>query len=508
MQPRIFVLVLVLCGAAVVWWAAAPADDPVPPWTSPVAVAPTPGKPVGNPAGTPAPGPELPPGAPHVAVALQLELAYLQPPPAPVVAIAADGRSALPVQVVAGVGARHLASAGPRAGLSLLWVLAGEAEQHLRRVAIVPGEPAELRLGPRRLVRGKVEAAGKPVAEASIWLGEADGRGEFRLAATDGDGRFELDVPSGDGIPFVVRHPGYASHCQWVAVDPRSPAELAAALVPAEPLTVQLVGEATALVGARLWLVPRAPVASELSSYPFFLQTLQLGHRIDERGRVVIPDLPGKANLGVVVLGQGRPVPASVEVTAAARRAPVLLPVAGAAIQTIAAELALPELGPVLAVLPPAGGLRAASSSLLLPDWVVQPGSRVSIADDQGRLQVAELGAEAPPLQLWATGHAGLALDAAARQSAARHQLPAWPDLGEPALRLLPPVGGSPWSCSCSHLPNELLRQGPDEAVLVAVPPGRYTIELVTSRGGVEVNRQRHPGLVVLGPFELPSPPP
>jgi len=503
MQLRIFGLLLVLCGAALLWLWSDHAEDLAPPAVDP-GVAPMPAE---RPAGKALPIPELPPGAPHVAVELELEQAYLLPPPAPVVAMAADGRTVLPVQVVAGIGAQQWAAAGPRAGLSLLWVFAGEAEQLLRRVAVSPSEPAQLRLGPRRLVRGKVEAAGKPLAEASVWLGEADSGGEFRLAATDSDGRFELDVPAGVGIPFLVRHEGHASSCQFVEVDARSPAELAATLVPAQPLTVQLVGTAAAVDGTQLWVLPRAPVASELSAYPFFLQTLHGGHAVGAQGRVTVSDLPGNAHLGVVVVGQGRPVTASVEVTAAARRAPVLVPVAESPTQVLEVELALPAAGTALALVPPTGGLRSASSSLLLPDWVLQPGWRVAFADAEGRLPVPVL-AEAPTLQLWAPGHMGLLVVPAAQQPGARFRLPAWPDLGEPALRLLPPVTGSPWSSAWTHLPGELLRHAADEPALVAVPPGRYTIHLVTSRGGVEVSRHSHRGIEATGPFELPAPPP
>lgn len=503
MQPRIFGLLLVLCGAAALWLWSGSSDDPAPP---PAAQG-LPATAAGQPGAMLRPEPELPPDAPQVAVELEPEQVYLLPAPAPVVAIAADGRSVLPVQVVAGVGAPQVPVAGPRAGLSLVWVMAGEAEQLLRRVATGPGEPAELRLGPRRLVRGKVEAGGKPLAEANIWLGEADHGSGFRFAVTDSDGRFELDVPTGVGIPFVVSHEGHASHCQFVEVDPRSPAELAATLVPAQSLTVQLVGSAAAVQGTRLWVVPRAPIASELSAYPFFLQSLQGGHQVDEQGRVVVPDLPGNANLGLVVTGLGRPVTAGVEVTAAARRAPVLLPVTEQPTQAIELELALPEAGMAMALLPPSGGLRPAGSSLLLPDWVLQPGTRVAHADEAGRLQFPVLAAEAPALQLWAPAHVGVAVAVAAQVPGARHRLPACPGLGEPVLRLLPPVAGLAWSSTWSHLPAEPLRHAADEPAAVAVPAGRYTIHLITRRGGVEVGRLRHPGIEAVGPFELPAPP-
>ncbi|MBL8724713.1 MAG: hypothetical protein JNK49_11740 [Planctomycetes bacterium] len=463
-------------GLGIGWGGAEPPPDALP---LPVPVAP-------GPVSDPPAVPVLPAGAPRVEVVVHERFAYLPPPPARVVGVAADGRTELPLEVLGGLGSDPFAKVAPAHGVALVAIDAGAEHRVLRVVAIDGPEPARVPLGGRALVRGVVHGPEGPLADALVGLGEIDDAGELRCASTDAEGRFELDAPTGPGVPLVVRKQGFAAHGEVVDLMPRDDREREIRLGLAGTVVAQLASAAHDVALARLYAVPPAGgVASELLAYPWFLQTLRGGIAFDASGRAVLDDLPLGAAVGLVVVHPGTPIPTPTVAVPQVRHRPVLLSVALGAVVPRAVQHA-PDAAVLLAQVPTADR-NGRASGRFLPAFLDAPGTILGWGDGAGQLLLPAALPARGLLRLWASGHAGRELDLA-NLRAADFALPVWQGGGEPALVLSPPLPGLAWGSVWQLGAGFELQHAADTTATVALPrAGRYAVTLTTVWGGQRV---------------------
>jgi hypothetical protein len=492
------VLLAAFAVAAGFWWGGGEVPPPVPP--------PVPTVPVPEPGPARAAPPVLPAGAPRVEVAVRELCAYLPPQPTRVVAVAPDGRRELPVEVLGGVGSDPFAAEAMVQGLALVAIDVGAEHRVLRVVAAEGPEPVRVPLGPRALIRGVVRGPDGPLAEALVALGEIDDVGGLRTAPTDAEGRFEIDAPTGPGVPWVVQKQGFAAHYELVDLLPRDDREREVLLHPGGTVVAQLASAAHDVALARLYVVPPvAAMASELLAYPWFLQTLRGGAAFDASGRAVLADLPLGAEVGLVVVHPGTPMPAPAAAVAQAHHRPVLLPVALGAVAPRPLQLGA-TAALVLAQVPTPGRTRRAGARFL-PAWLDAPGTLLGWGDATGQLLLPAALPEHGRLLLWAAGHAGRSLDLAALHPA-DFALPWWRGGGEPALVLAPPLPGLAWGSSWQIGAGFDLAHAADAVATVALPrAGRYAVTLTTVWAGQRV-RVELPEVDATGPVELAAPRP
>lgn len=292
----LWLLLALLAAAAVVAWrtftAAPPSPGPVSSGTG-VEVAPRESDPT-----TPGAGAQDAEQGTRVVVTVTAEERFLPPAAAPVVVQHAGG-AVLPVRLLGGVGAQ-LGPTGNDRGFSLVSVELGGARL-VRRVSCGPEVPAVHTIGAPATVSGKVvDAAGKPIAGATVWVGELGTDGALVRVATDDEGAFTAQAAAGSGVPFVVQASGHASSGVFLDL-PSGGVQRDTTLAKAVPVTTQLAGIGDLPVDARLFVVPLATVSSELSAYPFFLQSVLGGIAPDAQGRASLEDLPAHSELGLVV---------------------------------------------------------------------------------------------------------------------------------------------------------------------------------------------------------------
>lgn len=441
------------------------------------------------------PQPELPDDAPRVVVGVRELHSYLPPQAPPVVAVAPDGRTELPVAGLGGLGSDPFAPPEPaRHGVALVAIDTG-AEHRVLRIAARDGpEPARVLLGGRGLVRGQVLGPDGPLADAQVALGELADDGSLRSAATDAEGRFELDAPTGAGVPVVVQKPGFAAHHEVVDLLARDDREHVFRLQPAGVVVVQIASAAHEVGLARLYAVPPAgAVASELLGYPWFLQTLRGGMPFDAAGRAVLDDLPLGVEVGLVVVHPGTPVPAPAAAKVGSEPRPELVSLALGGVVRRPVVVGEPAAA-VLAVVAPNRARRGRSGQRFLPAWLDWPGAVVGWSDEAGSLWLPERLPSAGRLWLAAPGHGGRDLDLASLRDADL-VLPAWQGGGEPALVVAPPVAGVGWGSSWQLGEGLALVHRADESAVVALPrPGRYAVTLAaewrgrTSTASLEVD--------------------
>ncbi|HEX6813245.1 MAG TPA: carboxypeptidase-like regulatory domain-containing protein [Planctomycetota bacterium] len=485
--------------AAVAWWVVVDDELPVPPGPGPVqrTVAPE-----------PADGaPPLPLDTLRVRVEVLARERYVEPPQQRAVAVRAADGIELPTRLVAGVGAGFDAT-GRNAGIAAA-VIDFEGVRLVRQVPV--GETVSRTVvGARVTVRGRVhDAAQKPIAGARVWLGEQDAEGLPREALTDADGAFELDTPSGDGVPFVVGAETCATAWRVVSVAPPGP-DLQMIMQPGHALEVQLAVLGADLDQARLFVVPRATVTSELSQFPFFLQAITDGFAVDANGRGRIDGLPRTGQVGVVVRHAMAPGTSPHELALGGKE-PAIVPLELAATRW-SGQVVDPDgqalAGVSLWSLPARGRLDAAGSLRLLPPHLSVQGACPSRTDEQGAFVVGGLRGAGAVLSLRAPGRAGRDLVWADVAAAPRLVLPPWLG-GEPSLRLLPPAAGVAWVAEADLAGGVRNTLEKDQPWLVSLPhAGRFDVRLTTFVGETERASETLHDVHATGLVELQAPRP
>jgi len=476
-----------------------------PPAVAPIEVAPTP---VVAPA--PSPRPADAPTAADLRVQVEVRLRErLLPPPSPRVEVldVVDHGMPLPARVLAGVGvgAADDASAAGAALVAVAHTIPGEL---LRQANVPAGGTAQLRVGGRRLVRGRVLGPdGAPAFGAHVWLGEsnAEGRREF---VTDADGRYEADVPSGYGVPFVVQAPGCATQARVLDIGEGAVAD--ARLAAGCALTVQVVAIAEAMDAARVFVLPTAEVGSDVAQWPFWLQALAGGAVVAAEG-AVIDGLPRNAEIAVVVAHPLAPrmAPQTTRLKGDRPRAVVALPaflprrLAGRVVDADGQPLAGAEVE-VGAASPRSRAL----APRLAPDAAVARGVVAATSAADGGFLVGVSAGDDLVVRVRAAGHAGRAVPMRELVDGAAIALPPWRG-GEPRFVLLPPRAGVAWAAQADLAGGIAAELAADAPWAVSLPePGRYDFVCTTTEPGREPIRHVLADVVVTGPATLAPQPP
>lgn len=478
-----------------------------PPAVAPIEVVPAP---VAAPTPAPTPRPADAPVAAadlRVQVEVRLRERFVAPPAARVeVRDVVDHGLPLPVRVLAGVGAAPAADRR-EPGAALVAVDAYGAE--LLRVAIVPaGGTAQLRVGGRRTVRGRVLGpAGAPAVGARVWLGEsnADGRREF---VTDDDGRYEADVPSGDGVPFVVQAPDCATQAR--ALDVGDGAVADARLAAGASLTVQVVAVAEAMAAARVYVLPTAEVGADVAQWPFWLQGLAGGVEIGADG-AVIDGLPQGSEVAVVVAHPFTPrmAPQTVRLKGERPRAVVALPAFLA--DRLAGRIVDADGQPLAGADVEVGGASPRSPApapRLAPAAAVARGAVAATSAADGSFVVGVPAGDDLVLRVRAAGHAGRELPLRALAAGAVVVLSPWRG-DEPGFALTPPRAGVAWAAGVDLAGGIAAELPADEPWRVSLPEhGRYEFVCTTTEPGREPIRHVLADVVVTGLVALSPLPP
>lgn len=438
----------------------------------------------------------------RVVVRVTSEEQFLPPPESPVVVLHAGGGVPLPTTLLAGVGAQLRGPA--QRGLCLVATDTGSGATLVRRVAVDPAAPAPHSLGLPAIVAGTVlDAAGKPIVGARIWLGERDAAGQLVEVQSDEEGRFSGAVASGSGVPIVVRAAGCASVADFVEL-PATGLDRQVVLTPATSLAVQLVGLGGAPGDARVFVTPLATVSTGLSAYPFFLQTLQGGWPVDGAGHVALDDLPADSEVGVVVVHPLAAVtaPRPVRLRERPEQLAVQMRYEAAVAGRVVDERGSPVAAArVLACADP-DRLPSGPARRLLPALLEAQGAFVAAGDREGAFVV---GAGAAAWRVEAPGHAGRIVVSAQDGPVV---LPRW--RGEPIEFVLsPPRAGEAWVGE-TDLGGGLRQQLPADGVFrVSLPhAGRFTFALQTFVDGVAKGQGRREHVDATGRIELTAPPP
>lgn len=488
---------------------------------APIAIAPPSGTPSPSPTaheGPPTASPiQLPSDALHVHVAVVAHERFVPPPIARASALdLADGKT-LHAWPIAGVGAGFDAPE-QALGIAMLAIERGSTTV-LRQVALAERELAEVRLGGLVEVAGMVrDAEGRPVPGASVWFGERLADGSWREVTTvetvdpeDASrepGRFRAAVPAGDGVPLVVRKPGFATW--WRPLQIASPmAPIDVVLQPACTLDVQLAGTATDLAQARLFVVPEAPIATELTTWPFFLQALTDGVAFDARGVASLGELPRAGTLRLVVRHPLAAMQRAITVVMKGERVRAVVPTtfdaatwSGRVVDADGAPLPGVELWTRLAATP----LYAGAGQRLLPPHLDGAGLRIGRSGGDGAFALGAVAGGV--LSLRAHGRAGRDVPEASLTAGADLVLPTWVG-GEPEFTLQPPQRGQAWQVACDLGGGLQAAVAADQVFRVSLPyAGRFDFVLTTKRGEQVVGSRTDRSVMVTGPIELAAPAP
>ena len=457
------------------------------------------------PAGPPQPtGPR--PASWNVHVEVISQERYVAPSPVRAEAQLAANGAALPTTLIAGAGAGFDASAAA-VGSALAAIELGGSTL-LRQIAIDAGEIARPTIGGLLVVAGAVrDEQGRPVIGAAVWFGEILADGSRREVLTVEEGLYSAQVPAGSGVPFVVRKPGYAAVWRPIQVFmPMPPCD--AVLHPACTVDVQLVGEATSMADARVFVVPQAPVAGELTAWPFFAQVVADGVPLDERGRASIDELPRNGEVGILVRHPQAKLQSAVPVRLKGERVRSVVPLQFTSTcwtGRIVDPEALPLGGVALWSRARSGALAPGSSQRLLPPHLEETGTYGCRTRLDGTFQVAV--SEAGVLSLRASGYAGRDVPAVQASRGGDLVLPRWLG-GEVQFTLLPPAGGIAWSAT-TNLSGDLRADlAADASWRVSLPhAGCFQFVLTTRMGEAVVNTRTDSDVKVTGPIELAAPP-
>lgn len=499
-------------GAAAYWWLET--DRATPPPLAPGERDPQPGPGVADAPVSPllqgeTQDPDLPAGAPRVRVEVRALETYFAPPSPVVAAVRAGDGQPLAVEVVGGTGHGFGAGlTGPaRAGLALAIADWPGTGRFVRQFAVTDGSPVPLTIGARLRVEGMIyDEAHRPLGGAHVWLGELLADGSRREVASDSSGAFELDVAGGDGVPFVAMADGRASAGQFLTVQAGVSPSLQ--LAPEAVLRVQFAASSDGLDGARVFVVPRGAVTTELAQFPFWLQSLTAGNEVLANGGCLVRGLPQSGDLGVVVWQSRLPFAAAYDVQrqgATAARAIVQLPrrlpeVSGRLVGDDGAPLAGAEVWS----LRPRADLPGGRSLRLLPAWLDAKGACLARSDANGAFAVGAFGEPGARIALRAPGRAGRDLEGPL--PAEPIVLPRWRG-GEPSFHLLPPRAGVAWGAVVDLAGGVTATVAADRPWVVALPqPGGFAFTLVTTVDGVERARSVLEEVVVTGPVEIAAP--
>ena len=443
---------------------------------------------------------------PHVRVTVTSREKFFAPPIRLPMAKLFDG-SPLAAQILAGIGAGFDADRNRR-GSSLIGI-AYQGSRLVRQIVIDQGDFDAILIGARVVIRGRVlDAAKKPVKNAKVWLGELGPDDQALEFACDKDGVFEASAPAGQGIPFVARADNCAATWRTITVEPGMK-PLTDFLQPSTSLKIQLAARSDELADARAYVVPLSSVSTGLAQWPFFLQSLTDGYRMDASGTTEIEGLPQYGSVGIVVRHPLAAATSPVAVRLSSDAGRVVVPVtftptryAGSVVSESGEPIAFASLWHR----PSSKRLAGNSSQRLLPPHLDVVGACHCLARD-GQFLIGLIDDKGAILSVRADGYAGRDLSLLAVGDAPL-VLPRWSG-GEPSLRIMPPVANRGWHVSINlggQIEEDLAA---DDAFVVALPhAGRFDIEMRLEVAGQSQGSLDHLDLMVTGPVDLVTPRP
>lgn len=180
----------------------------------------------------------------------------------------------------------------PPRGRSLVRFVLADGTSCCRLLDLRADETVEVTHGARRVVTGRVvDGTNASLAGAEVWAGELDAAGAMRTTTTRGDGSFEIDVASGECVPLCARRPGSAPCVLRAEVGDAGLADVELVLEPAVQREVVMVAVVDEPARGRLHLQP-IPGQTAAERFAWFWRALAKRDAFDERGRLVLDDLP------------------------------------------------------------------------------------------------------------------------------------------------------------------------------------------------------------------------
>ena len=446
------------------------------------------------------------PDSPHVRITVTAREKFFGPPMPGSMAEMSDG-TPLTTQILAGIGAGFDADWNRR-GSSLIGIEYPDS-QLLRQIVIDQGDYDAIRVGARVVVRGRVlDAAEKPVKNATVWFGELGFDDRALEFACDTDGVFEANTPAGQGIPFVIRADDCAASWRTITVEPGMK-PLNEFLQPSTSLKIQLAASSDELEQARAYVVPLSSVSTGLAQWPFFVQSLTGGYQMDASGVAEVNGLPQYGSVGVVVRHPLAAVthPVAVRLSSDAER--VVVPVTFTSKRhagSVVGESGEPIASVSLWHRSGRESLAGTPSQRLLPPHLGVVGACYCSARN-GQFVLGLIEDSQAILSVRADGYAGRDLPLLAVQDAPI-TLSKW-TTGEPSLRIMPPVANRDWRVSINlggHIEEDLAA---GDAFVVALPhAGRFDVEMRLEVAGRLQGDLDHSDLMVTGLVELATPRP
>ncbi|MCA8976035.1 MAG: carboxypeptidase regulatory-like domain-containing protein [Planctomycetes bacterium] len=454
-------------------------------------------------------GEELAADAPRVVLAVTSREVYLPPLASRVTASEVGRQTPLPTTMLAGTGTNPW----PRTedvdkdGVVLV-AIEIDGGRIVRRVAVEAAAPAAITIGPVLVVRGSVrDNRRQPIAGARVWFGAIDAEGNPVEAVTAADGTFESSARASAGVPLVVRAAGYASTWRVATVDNDTSLEFDSTLLAGGTLDVQLAGQADEIEAGRVFVAPSASRATELASYPFFLQSVFGGVPIDAGGRARVTDLPKRGGLHVVVVHPNVLIASHKEVTLDGEHTPCVVPVEflsgwSGSVMNDAGEAVS---GASLLLRPRGRAVVAGSGLRLQPPLLQAIGCAFTRSDGDGSFMLAASVEPGTVLSVRAPGHAGRDVPFGG-QPAEPILLPVWQG-GELELQLQPPAAGVAWRAQIDVGEGVDLVCPADRPAVVALPhAGAFDLRVTTWVGAEKRGEREYPGVAATGPVIVPAP--
>ena len=443
---------------------------------------------------------------PHVRITVTSREEFFAPPIRLPMAKLFDG-TPLTAQILAGIGAGFDADWNRR-GASLIGI-EYQGSQLVRQIVMDQGDFDAILVGARVVIRGRVlDAAKKPAKNAKVWLGELGLDDRALEFACDKDGFFEANAPAGQGIPFVARADNCAATWRTITVE-SGMKPLTDFLQPSTSLKIQLAARSDELEEARAYVVPLSSVSTGLAQWPFFVQSLTDGYRLDASGATDIDGLPQYGSVGIVVRHPLAALTSPVAVRLSSDAGRVVVPVtftptrhAGSVVSESGEPIAFASLWHR----PSSKRLAENSSQRLLPPHLDVTGACYCLARD-GQFLIGLIDDKRAIFSVRADGHAGRDLSLLEVEHTPVI-LPTWSG-GEPSLRVMPPVANSGWRVSINlggQIEEDLAA---NDAFVVALPhAGRFDIEMHLEVAGQPQGDLDYSDLMVTGPVDLVTPRP
>ena len=451
-------------------------------------------------------GGPVPSDAPHVTITVTAKERFVPPPSPPLLATTFAGE-ALPVRVLAGVGAGF--DAPKRARGNAIIAVDVPSGQLLRQVVQSQRSANVARIGSRIVVRGKVtDLEQQPIASAVVWFGELAADGSVRDFTADEAGEFEADVPAGQGVPMVVRAKGFASQWRTVQITAET-GPLSQVLQPAGTVQIQLATRALAMDKARAFVVSRGEVSSGVSQWPFFWQCVSGGYEVSPQGQVVMDDLPQLGAVGVVIRHPLASLAAPVKVKLGSKpvRATVPLRMGPQMLGVVVDDEGLPISEASVWTLLAGLRLDGPRSQRLFPPHLDVLGSCFSYTNAGGSYVIGLGEGHEPTLAVRARGYAGRDMPALQAQES-EVVLPWWRG-GDAALRILPPVDGEVWRVSINLGDGIEEVCAADEPFEIALPyAGSFAVAMLLHIDGEQRGSRDVRELMATGPVDLETPSP